>query len=80
VKASRGHAGYFFTVLAKSDGNLSTLEHGITILATGGKKPRQRCYGKSEAVMTQHELEKKLNDGSPDPAKMTSVARSSAWI
>ena len=76
VKASRGHAGHFFTVIAKSDGNLSTLEHGITILATGGKEATTEsyAYGKSEAVMTQHELEKKLHDGSLDPAKMTSVA------
>jgi heterodisulfide reductase subunit A len=76
VKASRGHVGHFFTVIAKSDGSLSTLEHGITILATGGKEAATEsyAYGKSEAVITQHELERKLNDGSVDPAKMTSVA------
>jgi heterodisulfide reductase subunit A len=76
VKASHGHAGHFFTVISTSDGNLSTLEHGITILATGGKEAATESYacGKSQAVMTQHELEKRLNDGSVDPAKMTSVA------
>jgi heterodisulfide reductase subunit A len=76
VKASRGHAGHFFTVIASAGGDLETLEHGITILATGGKEAVTESYGygKSDAVMTQHELEKKLNDGSLDPAKMTSVA------
>ena len=76
VRASRGHAGHFFTVIAKADGKLETLEHGITILATGGKEATTEsyAYGKSETVMTQHELEKKLHDGSLDPAKMTSVA------
>ena len=38
VKASHGHAGRFFTVIEKADGKLETLEHGITILATGGKE------------------------------------------
>ncbi|HYQ59864.1 MAG TPA: FAD-dependent oxidoreductase, partial [Desulfatiglandales bacterium] len=76
VRASRGHAGHFFSVIAKADGTLSTLEHGITILATGGKEATtvSYAYGKSDAVMTQHELEKKLNDGTLDPAKMTTVA------
>jgi heterodisulfide reductase subunit A len=76
VKASHGHVGRFFSVIQKADGKLETLEHGITILATGGKEARTEsyAYGKSDAVMTQHELEKKLYDGSLDPAKMTTVA------
>jgi heterodisulfide reductase subunit A len=76
VRASHGHAGRFLTVIEKADGKLSPLEHGITILATGGKEARTEsyAYGKSDAVMTQHELEKKLHEGSLDPAKMTSVA------
>jgi heterodisulfide reductase subunit A len=75
IMTSHGHAGRFSTVIEKEDGKAETLEHGVTILATGGKEARTESYGygKSDAIMTQHELEKKLHDGSVDPVKLVTA-------
>ncbi|MGC9196309.1 MAG: response regulator [Syntrophobacteraceae bacterium] len=55
----------FLTTIKTSDGETRQLDHGVTILATGGKEAatQQYCYGKSEAVITQHELEARLENG-----------------
>jgi heterodisulfide reductase subunit A len=76
IMASHGHVGRFSTVIEKGEeGKPETLEHGITILATGGKEAKTESYGygKSDSIMTQHELEKKLYDGSVDPTKLATV-------
>ena len=48
----------------------------MAILATGGSeaKTESYAYGESEAIITQHELEGKLADGSLDPANLNAVA------
>ena len=72
---SRGRVGRFSTILEGPDGKAETVEHGITILATGGKEAQTESfgYGKSPAVVTQHEIEKGLFEGTLDPEKLGTV-------
>jgi heterodisulfide reductase subunit A len=65
-----GHCGQFKTTLRRQtpagDRQLA-LEHGVIIVATGGRefKPRQRyLYGEDNRVLTQLELEERLQAGS----------------
>jgi heterodisulfide reductase subunit A len=62
VVHSEGHVGRFATIIERSDGTGETLGHGVTILATGGMEAQTTdyCYGQSEAIVTQHELEQKI--------------------
>ena len=71
---SQGHVGHFLTTL-EEDGLGQVLEHGVMILATGAReaKTESYCYGKSDAIMTQHELEEKLAKGVVDPARLRTV-------
>ncbi len=73
---TQGHVGRFVTTIEKEDGVGETLEHGVTVLATGGVEAKTESYGygKSEAILTQHELEEKLADGTLDPKKLNAVA------
>ncbi len=73
---SHGHVGRFLTTIEKQDGVGETIEHGVTILATGGAEAKTESfgYGKSEAILTQHELEDKLAAGNLDPKDLSAVA------
>jgi heterodisulfide reductase subunit A len=75
VMAFHGHVGRFSTVIEKGDGKAEVLEHGVTILATGGREAKTGSYGYGEIknVITQHELEKKIQDGSLDPGTLNTV-------
>lgn len=55
----------FLTTIKTKDGETKQLDHGVAILATGGKEAaaREYCYGQGEAVITQHELEERLSNG-----------------
>ncbi len=76
VTSSFGGAGRFLTTIhhEKEDAP-NTIEHGVTILATGGSEARTSSYGhgSSHQVVTQKELETGLTDGTLDPAKLKSV-------
>ena len=64
IEKVSGYVGNFTTrIRAKNE--LKELEHGVTILATGGRPyvPKHYLYGKSNNVVTQLELEKMLADG-----------------
>ncbi|MBW1772852.1 MAG: FAD-dependent oxidoreductase [Deltaproteobacteria bacterium] len=76
VVHSQGRVGHFSTTIEKEDGAGETLEHGVALLATGGMEATTEsyAYGKSDAVVTQHELEQRLAEGSLDPARLSSVA------
>jgi heterodisulfide reductase subunit A len=76
VMHCQGRAGRFSTVIEKEDGAGETLEHGVAVLATGGTEAETESYGygKSEAVVTQKELEQKLTDGTIVPANLKTVA------
>jgi len=75
VAGAWGEVGRFFTSIEGGDGTVTTIEHGVTILATGGTEAETRSYGHgtSEAVVTQKELEEKLTEGRIDPAALQSV-------
>jgi len=58
-----GHLGYYITGLCtKHNGTDETfsVEHGVTIVATGAREARQHPYLKAPGVITQHELEEKI--------------------
>ncbi len=56
VTAVSGHVGHFVS-------GVREIEHGVVIVATGGKesKPAEYLYGQDERVITQRELEETLN-------------------
>jgi heterodisulfide reductase subunit A len=69
VTASTGSAGNFWTTIAVSDEDRqTTIEHGAVILATGGKElvPAEYGFGRSDRVITQVELEKRIAGGTVD--------------
>ena len=72
VMDSLGRVGRFLTTIEKEDGGGETLEHGVTVLATGGKEAPTESYGygQSEAILTQHQLEGGLHEGSINPAEL----------
>ncbi|MBU3950310.1 MAG: response regulator [Proteobacteria bacterium] len=72
---SAGEAGNFHTEVKDPQNQIHTIEHGVTILATGGSQaPTQSyCYGTNPAIITQKELEIKLSDNTIDPEKLHSV-------
>ena len=69
---SFGRVGRFLTTIEKEDGRGETLEHGVTVLATGGREASTESYGygQSGAIVTQHQLEDKLQTGSINPADL----------
>jgi heterodisulfide reductase subunit A len=75
VLAAYGHVGQFYTTIENPEGGVETLEHGVTILATGGDEARTTSYGfgASPSIITQKELEQKLADRSIDPRVLDTV-------
>ncbi|MFC1858508.1 CoB--CoM heterodisulfide reductase iron-sulfur subunit A family protein, partial [Thermodesulfobacteriota bacterium] len=75
VVGSYGQVGNFYTTIENSEGVVKTLEHGVTILATGGEEavPGEYHYGKHTAIVTQKELEQQLDEKALDPEKLQSV-------
>lgn len=76
VMDTQGRVGHFSTVIEKADGVGETIEHGVVILATGGREAETQSYahGESERIVTQKELEEKLSEGAVDPADLKTVA------
>jgi heterodisulfide reductase subunit A len=63
IEHIEGFVGNYKTKLReRGSGSEHEVEHGIVIIATGGKehKPDEFLYGKHDRVMTQHELEEKI--------------------
>jgi heterodisulfide reductase subunit A len=75
VVGSYGQVGRFYTTIEDKAKGTFTLEHGVTILATGGMEATTTSYnyGKSEAIITQKELEQKINENILDPNQLESV-------
>ncbi len=59
VQNTSGFVGNFETVLSREDGDTQRIEHGVTILATGGQEHRgpEYGYGSHPQVVTQQEFE-----------------------
>ncbi|WP_461208656.1 FAD-dependent oxidoreductase [Desulfocurvus sp. DL9XJH121] len=76
IMLSMGRAGRYMTAVATGEGTALTLEHGVTILATGGREVVPDAYGYRvhKTVLRQSELEARLNDGSLDTGALRGVA------
>ena len=61
VEDVSGYVGNFITSI-RTNGSSESVEHGVVVVATGGKpyEPTQYLYGKSGQVVTQGELEERL--------------------
>jgi heterodisulfide reductase subunit A len=75
VLHSQGRVGRFRTTIEKENGMGEALEHGVTILATGGREAATEsyCCGQSESIMTLHQIEAGLQSGSINPADLKVV-------
>jgi len=75
VIAAHGQVGHFFTTIENRDGDVDTLEHGVAILAAGGKEAITKAYnyGSDDRIITQKELEIGLRDHTIDPAQLETV-------
>jgi heterodisulfide reductase subunit A len=62
VIRSQGYLGNFRTIVEKKDRSQISIDHGVTIIATGGHEApaREYRYGESERIMTQEAFEEKL--------------------
>ncbi|MBW2029808.1 MAG: response regulator [Deltaproteobacteria bacterium] len=71
-----GRVGNFYTTLETDEGQVQTVEHGISILATGGREAATKEYGcgTSDSIITQHELEGRIAIGAVDPKGLKAVA------
>jgi len=60
-----GQVGQFSSILEDADGQVQTLAHGVTILATGGHEAPTTSYGHGslEGVVTQKEMEQAIAAG-----------------
>ncbi len=67
--AVSGYIGNFTSTVAGPNGN-TVINHGVVILATGGRPyvPKQFGYGESSRILTQIDLEKRLDGRKPLPA------------
>jgi heterodisulfide reductase subunit A len=61
IKEISGYVGNYSTTLQTKEGT-ETLQHGVIVVATGGRPygPKQYLYGQSSHVVTQLELEEML--------------------
>ena len=76
IVGSFGEVGSFYTTIEENGNHsASTIEHGVTVLATGGDEAKTDAYGfgQSDAVITQKELEKRLSKDDFHQEKLDSV-------
>ncbi|MEW5911907.1 MAG: FAD-dependent oxidoreductase [Thermodesulfobacteriota bacterium] len=71
----KGFLGNFVSDLTGEDGQSRTIEHGVVVLATGGKelKPSEYLYGQNEAVLTSLELDAELKANPAAPQNWGAV-------
>jgi heterodisulfide reductase subunit A-like polyferredoxin len=76
VVEHEGAVGNFKTKIARVDGSgQRVLDHGATIISTGGKEYRGRAYFLNEdpRVITQEEFEKRISFADPSLSKAKSI-------
>jgi heterodisulfide reductase subunit A len=80
VALSSGTAGRFRSAISTPGGPVS-IEHGVTILATGGHESNVYDYGfrVHKSVLTQLELEQALASGTLDVTALSGVAMIQCW-
>jgi heterodisulfide reductase subunit A len=71
-----GFVGNFKTLLRDKKGQEFPLEHGVAIIATGGKeyKPKEYLYGEDPRVLTHQEMDELFLKNDPSIKKLKSVA------
>ena len=76
VADASGTMGRFQSKIRPEEGEACVIDHGITILATGGKEAVTNAYGygSSDAIITQKELEQAICDKTIDPSALSSMA------
>ena len=75
VVGAFGQVGGFYTTIEGADAGSQTLEHGVTILATGGTEAAttEYGYGQSSAIVTHKELEQRIAENGLDPGALETV-------
>jgi heterodisulfide reductase subunit A len=75
VIGSYGQVGQFISTIEDAQGDVQTIDHGVTIIATGGMEAATTAYGfgTSDAVLTQKDLSVGLENNSIDALKLTTV-------
>jgi heterodisulfide reductase subunit A len=75
ILKSNGSLGRFETLIRNGDDEELTIRHGATIIATGGLEATtdKYCYGQSDRVMTQSELEEHIFEGKLDSDEIRTV-------
>jgi heterodisulfide reductase subunit A2 len=75
VIASIGEVGNFYTTIEDAGQNVQVVEHGVTILATGGTEALTASYGydANPSIVTHKELEQKLAVAEIEPKQLNSV-------
>jgi heterodisulfide reductase subunit A len=74
ISAAEGSVGNFKSTI-QQDGRTTEVSHGVVIVATGAEefRPSEYLYGENPNVITQRELEERLNDKNPELQKAKSV-------
>ncbi len=75
VVEAYGQVGQFNSTLKNDQGSLKFINHGTTILATGGNeaKTQEYGYGRNECILTQKDLEIKLSENTFNPQQLSTV-------
>jgi len=75
ITVAFGQVGKFYTTVENAEGAAGTIEHGVTLIATGGHEAGTESYGfgTSPAIITQKELESRLASGEFDAEGIGSV-------
>ena len=76
IMGTTGEVGQFTTTIQDQNQQVTTLEHGAVILATGGQEARTTAYGhgQNDRVLTQKEFDEKMAAGVIDTTKLKTVA------
>ncbi len=76
VVAAKGFVGNFTSTIRDGQGQDTAVEHGVVILATGGKehRPSEYLYGQHQGVITQLELDMELKGNIDAPKSWESAA------
>ncbi|ACV67715.1 FAD-dependent oxidoreductase [Desulfohalobium retbaense] len=75
ITLSMGRAGQFLSAVQTEAGQSLTIEHGATILATGGKEAKSYAYGYGtrKTIFSQLQFEDKLATGAIDAGALSGV-------
>ena len=75
VVGAGGFVGNFLTRVREADGQETPIDHGVVVVATGGKeyRPTEYLYGQSDQVLTALELDATLRGNAAAPKDWKAV-------